>query len=379
MISVRTALLAMTVTVAACSSKQATDQATQTAPNGSASSSVGRVVSVSPDLVVGGRIALAPAALAAPRDDLTVTGEVTAPPDGAAEVGAPIGGIVREILAKEGDRVAKDQRLAVLEAAEVARTVADLGRAEARRARAQRVLAQEEELMRGNATSERNLAEAKSDLAAAEAEARGARALLSTFGAVTGGRIVVKSPIAGTVVMRTVVLGKPVESGARLFRIVNGERLLVRADVPENDAADIHEGTEATLVWAARSESCKGTIESRAPSVDPTTRTVPFLVRPSPGCPDLVEGGFVDVTIPRQAAGGHALVAVPRDSLVEMDAVPVVFVAATRPGEFRAATVRVARLTSTTVYLEDGVRAGDSVVVKGAILLKGELMRAALE
>src|SRR6185436_8171996 len=124
-----------------------------------------------------------------------------------------------------------------------------------------------------------------------------------------GGRVVVKSPIAGTVVTRAIVLGKPVDTGARLFRVVNGDKLLIRADVPENDAADIHERTEATLAWTARGTSCKGTVESRAPTVDPTTRTVPFLVRPDKGCPELVEGGFVDVTMSRPVAGGaHALV-----------------------------------------------------------------------
>lgn len=379
MTSARLTWFATALVALGCGSKPAAEKASPAAPSASAPSGAMRLVSVSPDLISSGRIVVAPAALSAPRDDLTVTGEITAPPDGAAEVGAPIGGIVREILAKEGDRVAKDQRLAVLDAAEVARTVADLGRAQARRVRAQRVLEQEEELMRGNATSERNLADARSELAAAEAEARGAKALLSTFGAATGGRIVVKSPIAGTVVTRTVVLGKPVDAGARLFRIVNGEKLLVRADVPENDAADIHEGSEATLVWAARKESCKGTVDSRAPSVDPITRTVPFRVRPNPDCPQFVEGGFVDVTIARPTATAQSLIAVPRDAVVEMDVVPVVFVGTARPGEFRAATVRVARVTSAAAYIEDGVQPGESVVVKGAILLKGELMRAALE
>jgi cobalt-zinc-cadmium efflux system membrane fusion protein len=379
MMSARIASFAIVLVALGCGSKPTAEQSGHGAPSPSVPTNAGRLVSVSPDLISSGRIVVVPAALSAPRDDLTVTGEITAPPDGAAEVGAPIGGIVRGILAKEGDRVAKDQRLAVLEAAEVARTVADLGRAEARRTRAQRVLEQEEELMAGKATSERNLADARSELAAAEAEARGARTLLSTFGAANGGRIVVKSPIAGTVVTRTVVLGKPVDAGARLFRIVNGEKLLVRADVPENDAADIHEGSEATLVWAARKESCKGTVDSRAPSVDPTTRTVPFRVRPNPDCPQLVEGGFVDVTLPRPTTTAPSLIALPRDAVVEMDAVPVVFVATSRPGEFRAATVRIARLTSSTAYVEDGVQPGQSVVVKGAILLKGELMRAALE
>jgi cobalt-zinc-cadmium efflux system membrane fusion protein len=338
-----------------------------------------RSVTISPDLLRSGRVSVAAAGVAAPHDDLVVTGEISAPPDGAAEVGSPVSGVVREILAKEGDRVTKGQRLAVLEAAEAARTAADLGRAEARRERARRVLEQEEELMRGNATSARNLAEAKSELAASEAEVRGASSLLTAFGAAGGGRIVAKSPIEGTVVARAVVLGAPVSAGARLFRIVNGQKLLVRADVPENDAADIHESSEAGLAWTARGVSCKGVVESRSPSVDPMTRTVPFRVRPEATCPELVEGGFVEVTLPRPPAGGQTLVVVPRDALVELDAVPVVFVGTPNAAQFRAVAVRVARVTSGNAYLEDGVKAGEPVVVRGAILLKGELMRAALE
>jgi hypothetical protein len=36
-------------------------------------------------------------------------------------------------------------------------------------------------------------------------------------------------------------------------------------------------------------------------------------------------------------------------------------------------------VSSSTAYLDEGVAPGDRVVVTGAILLKGELMRAALE
>jgi cobalt-zinc-cadmium efflux system membrane fusion protein len=358
--------------------RSSSDGASREAPL-PASAGSAHTISVSAELLRSGRIVVVPVGHAAPHDELTVTGEITALPDGAAEVGAPVAAIVREILVKEGDHVVVGQRLAVLEAAEAARTASDLARAQARRERAQRVLEQEEALMRGNATSERNLTEAKSELRAAEAEARGASALLSTFGAAGGGRIVAKSPIAGAVVTRSVVLGEPVNAGARLFRVVDEGKLVVRADVPENDAADIHEGGEAALAWVARGVSCTGVIESHAPSVSATTRTIPFRVRPGPDCPELVEGGFVNVTLERPAAEGGKRVAVPRDAVVELDAVPVVFVATPVEGQFRAVTVRVARLTAASAYLEDGVRGDESVVVRGAILLKGELMRAALE
>jgi len=348
--------------------------------NAAAPNVSGRTLVVSPKLLEAGRITVVPAARAVPSDDLTVTGEVTAPPDGAAEISAPIGGRVRAILVKEGDHVAAGATLATLDAAEVARTVMDLGRAEARRDRAERVMQQEQQLIEGNATSARNLAEARSELKAAEVEKRGARELLTHYGAASGARVLVKTPIGGTVLLRTIVLGKSVETGARLFRVVDADKLLVRADVPENDAADIHEGMEAMLAWPARKTSCTGTVESRAPSLDPSTRTMPFRVRPRVGCPKLVEGGFVDVTLSRPSTtGAQALVGIPRDALVELDAVPVVFVALSRPGEFRATTVRVARVSSSMAYIEDGLAPGDTVVVAGAILLKGELMRSALE
>lgn len=336
-------------------------------------------MSVSQDLVATGRIATQKPMREDLVEDLTVTGEVSSPPDGAAQVGAPVSGRLRDIAAREGDRVAKGSVLAVVEAADVSRTHAELGRARARRERAARILAQEERLSRENATSDRSLSEARSELAAAEAEERGAATLLETFGATGAGRITLRSPIAGTVVEGAVVLGKPVEAGAVLFRIVDAARLLVRADVPESDAGDVALGSVATIVWPAQGARCSGSVESRAPSVDPTTRTIPYRVLPAPGCPELVEGGFVDVVLSRRSTSQTNLVAVPRDAVVEVEGVPVVFVAGNRPGEFTMRTIRVARLASAKAYVEDGIATDDAVVVKGAILLKGELMRAALE
>ncbi len=381
--SQRLLLGALWATLIACSRSPQGDNGkpleSEAAASGSARPAGQRTLRVAKQLLAEGRIRVAPAALAAQNEELTVTGEITAAPDGAAEVGSPVAGIVREILVREGEVVAKGAPLATLDAAEAARTVAELGRAEARRERASRVLRQEQQLMQDQATSERNLAEAESELRAAEAEVRGARSLLTTFGATSGGRVTVRSPIAGTIVSRTVVLGRPVDAGVKLFRVVNAAKLIVRADVPEGDAADVADGVAATLAWPARKTACAAAVESRAPSVDALTRTIPFRLRPGARCPELVEGGFVSVTLPRRASSDDSLVALPRDAVVELDGVPLVFLAGASPAEFRPTTVRLARTSSSTAYIADGVKAGDQVVVSGAILLKGELMRAALE
>ena len=67
----------------------------------------------------------------------------------------------------------------------------------------------------------------------------------------------------------------------------------------------------------------------------------------------------------------------PTDAVVSVDDVPTVFV---KEGDgFRAHAVRVARYAGPRVYLDDGVKPDATVVIRGALLLKGELLRAELE
>ncbi len=336
-----------------------------------------RVVQIDAKLVESGRVATAKSEARPVRDVLVATGQVEAPPDARAEVTSPIGARVKSMSVRRGDIVKKGDVLAVLEAGEVARVTSDLARARARRTHAERVLAQEKTLLAEKATSERAVSDAESAVAAARADETAARTLLSSYGAARGTRLVLKAPIAGSVVMVDGAVGAPVEATAPLFRIVDTARLEVRADVAEADASAVRDGVQASLTPATGGTTCTGVVGSHAPSVNPSTRTVPFRIVPSDGCSGLIEGSFVDVAIERGGAGGDKLVSVPRDAVVSVDGVPTVFVA--EGPAFRAQSVRVARYAGPHVYLEDGVRPGASVVVRGALLLKGELLRSELE
>jgi hypothetical protein len=92
-------------------------------------------------------------------------------------------------------------------------------------------------------------------------------------------------------------------------------------------------------------------------------------------------GAYVEAQL--QVGGqGEPVLAVPRSAVLELDGVPVVFTSKEgegQQGHFRATPVDVLRLTSRWAYLNDGVEVGARVVDRGAILLKGEHMRGALE
>ena len=101
--------------------------------------------------------------------------------------------------------------------------------------------------------------EAEAAVTAAEAEVRAARAALATLGAPAdgeasadaGSELVLRSPIAGTVIERRAAQGQMAEPSAPLFRIANLDTLWLTVHAFERDAVRIRPGTEAQVSFAA--------------------------------------------------------------------------------------------------------------------------------
>jgi cobalt-zinc-cadmium efflux system membrane fusion protein len=206
-------------------------------------------------------------------------------------------------------------------------------------------------------------------------------------------------------------LGAQVDPDTILFRVIDPAQLVVRADVPESMANRIRLGSLVEVRLPTHGTACAANIVSSTRSVDPIKRTVSFRIKPHDGCPGMLEGGFADVQIPLdvgvpqpvaaasakpsgspsstpratapgvvpQALEGPQLVALPRSAVVELDSVPIVFVATELQGQFRVVALTVARHTETTTWVEQGLVGGERVASRGALLLKGELMKSRLE
>jgi cobalt-zinc-cadmium efflux system membrane fusion protein len=390
-----------------------------------------RLVNVDASLIEAGRIQLSKAELRPISDELLVTGQVIAPPHGKAEIGALLNARIRKIFVEEGQSVKRGQALASLDAPDAARIAGELANARARRGRAELVLAQEQRLAEQSATSERAVSEANSEAAAARADEQAAESMLGTYD-VRGSQLTLRTPLAGVVARNSALLGAQVDADTILFRIVDPAQLVVRADVPESIANRIRFGVTIEIRLPTPGEHCGGVILSSTRSVDPIKRTVGFRIKPSEQCPTLLEGGFADVLIPLDviatdqhhtnpspgpnaksisAANANAsatnvnkagapadvntervptnaaaaskaasvLVAIPRAAVVEIDSVPVAFVATGAPGQFRVVLLTVAHHGETTTWVEQGLLGGEQVASRGVLLLKGEWMKSRLE
>jgi len=351
-------------------------------------------VTIDRQLLTTGRIKLSTIEMRSLAGELRVAGEVRSNESGSAEAGTLVAGRIASLEVAEGAKVKRGQVLAWVDAPEVARAAADLLLARAHAVVAKRKRARQETLDTASATSKNALDDARAEDDAARAELLAARTLLTSLGGAEPPsdpdvtalivRVPVRAPIAGIVAERNTVLGGAVSAEKTLFRIVANSQtsFSILARVPETVTVKPEAGARATIVPRGNASStCQALVEGSLGGIDPQTRTLAVRLSPDTSCAWLIPGSFVDVIL--ASASGHANLpaglVVPRNAIVDVRGNPTVFVAGSAPGEFSARSVQAGAGDADDVTIDSGLSAGEQVVVEGALLLKGELVRADLE
>ncbi|MDB4944388.1 MAG: putative Co/Zn/Cd efflux system rane fusion protein [Labilithrix sp.] len=389
----RSTLLGVVLVLAACRNGGKEHAGDEQARGRSATPDAGPgAVTIDPSVLAAGRVATTPVTRRPLQGDVRVAAEVVPAESAAAEVGALVSGRIATFEVRDGEVVKRGQVLALVDSPEAARAVADRIRTRARAASATRRLERQVLLERDRATSPAAVDEARTDLAVAEADAAAARMLLTSLGipeppasdtAALPARVPVKSPIDGTLVERLVPLGAPVTPDKTLFRVVASDQVVVEARWTEESMSAPAPGFALALLprGGGAASPCPAHVLSVIGMVDEKTRARRVRIAPDGKCPMLVPGSFVDVSLSQGALGGAApaVLAVPREAVVDLRGASTVFVAHGAKGSFVARAVRTGRSTATDVAIEEGIAEGDLAVTTGAVLLKGELLRAELE
>lgn len=388
-----TAVIALSILAVACGRREGAP--TPAGDAGAATrttSATPRAVRVAPDLVGAKRITTARVARRAPSGAVRLPADVVASPDGSAEAGTLLAGRVARFEAREGDRVKRGQVLAWLDAPEAGRAVADLLRARARTETQEKKVARLQGLVASEAATQIALEEARLELALARADLAAARTLAASVGlpeppaagagAVLAAQLPVRSPVDGTVVERSAPLGAHVTPDDHLFRLVTEGRVLVEARVADGSPVVLAPGSTARVETRSGAR-CSATVLGALPQVEAATRSRRVRLAPEASCKGLVPGAQADVEIEIAAAaavdgGTEHLLLVPAASIIEVKGAPVVFVKGREPGVFDLRPVEPGLRMGDDRAVNAGVSEGEEVVVDGAVLLKGELMRSEL-
>lgn len=278
-------------------------------------------------------------------------------------VGAETGGLVATaVYVDEGAYVRQGQPLVQLNdtvlRAQVRQSEAQVATARANLSRDQAALARAQELKERGYLSQASLDTATANQRAAAAALQSAEAALSEQRTRLA-QTVIRAPVSGRIISRSVTRGQIVQAGTELFRMVRDGRLELDAQVPEADLPLVRAGQTATIV-SEEAGSVVGTVRIVTPEVDPQTRL--GLARVAlPAGAALRPGMFARAEI---NVGAQPAFVVPSSSIVYREGKPGVYViGANDTVAFRAVTTGIRQGQDLAVT---GVRANERVVVSGA-------------
>jgi cobalt-zinc-cadmium efflux system membrane fusion protein len=334
-------------------------------------------IHLSEDMVRDLRISTAPVAERPGAEVVSVLGEIAADQTRYAEVAPPTSGQVVRVLVDVNTSVQQGAPLAQLRSTELGRARADLLAAEARRDLARQTLDRRRALAAERIVAAREVQEAEAASRAAEADVRAATASLRALGTADSDSetdsslFFVRSPIGGRVIDRHVTLGQFAGTDRHLFTIADLSRVWLIAQVFERDAVNLRVGSTAHITMAALpGQEFDGQIAQIGRQVDPGSRTVPVRVELANRDGVLRPGMSANVRL-EISGRTRTILAVPAAALQRVGTEWLAFVP--RDGqEFEMRPVGRGRDLGMDVEVLSGLKAGETVVVEGAFLLKAE-------
>jgi len=290
--------------------------------------------------------------------DAAYRGTATLEAEDEATVLAKTSGVIEQILAEEGQRVAAGQVLARMET--------DRLKLEAARAKAEADKAREN-FERNTRIFEKNLI--SKDLYDQSRFALDAARAAYEITALTLRESEIRAPIGGVVSARYIKVGNAIQPNAQAFKITQMDALHAHIYVPERDIHKLAPKQAATMsldAWPGKSFS--GTILRVNPVVDAATGTVKVTVAMAGNQRELKPGMFGRVEILYDRRDAATLV--PKDAVLTEDAAQSVFLVA--DGKAKRRTIKVGYSDSYNYEVLDGLKSGDQVVTTGQANLKDD-------
>lgn len=335
-----------------------------------------QVVKIAPEMIRDLRVTTAKAEARAAGERVSVLAELRVNQDAYAEVASPSPSRVVRVLVKAGDEVKANQPLVELTSGDMSKARAEVQGADARLGLARKNLERKKGLLAERLIPEKDVIEAQAAVTEAEAARTVAAGALKQFAGSEGGSgLMLRAPVAGTVIDRDVVVGQLADPSKTLFRIGDLSKLWLVAHVFERDAVRVHVGTTGMATFAALpGKTIEGKIVWIGREVETTSRTVPVRLEVPNADAVLRPGMSATVSIPIGEASGQ-VVAVPIAAVQRVGDKWSVFVPK-GPGTFEAKPVGRGRDLGGEVEILSGLTPGEEVVVDGAFLLKAEFDKA---
>lgn len=320
-----------------------------------------------------------------PIGEVVAPGRIEANPNRVSRIALPVAGRIRNVLVGLGDSVQQGQPIIVIESSEVPalqaahrQAEADLSQARTALAKAEADLQRARDLFDHQAIAQKEVLAAESEAARARAALEQAEAArdeitqrLRLLGIHTGKMdqtVVVPATVSGKVIQISVAAGEYRSDTAEpVMTLADLSTVWVAADVPENAIRFIRVREPVSITMPAfPDQTFTGRVAAIGDVVDAETRTIKVRAELSNPQGNLRPEMFAQI---RSRQGEQLLPVAPKGAVLQQEGRSIIYVERAE-GRFQEVPVTLGWHGPDRIAVASGIRAGDRIVVDGAMLLK---------
>jgi cobalt-zinc-cadmium efflux system membrane fusion protein len=311
---------------------------------------------------------------------LRLTGAVAYNAFATTPVFSPVGGPVQEIIAQPGQYVHVGQTLLTVTSPDYSAARSAYMKALSAFQLADKNYDRSKDLYEHKAIAERDLQQAESDRAQAQADLQASEDALRALGITnpeslvktppkSTGQIPVIAPVAGQIVERLVGPGQLLQAGStQCFTISDMNTVWVLVNVYQNDLAYVRVSDSVDITTDAYPEIFRGKISYIADALDPNTRTLQArIVTQNPGY-KLKKDMYVTASV-HAGALANALTVPDAAVLRDTENQPFVYVQSGL-NQFARRLVKAGDSQDGRTLIQDGLKEGERVVGDGSLFLQ---------
>jgi len=304
-----------------------------------------------------------------------------------ADITTLVDGVIHARHVRLGDEVRKGEKLVTITSSALAQAEAGYLRAEAEHRKSKMDVKRIEGLAKEKIVSQARLQQSTSIHQAAHANLAASRASLSSYGLAYKkidslislkqyGQLTLYAPSSGTIVADNFRIGQHIVAGTRLMQIVDESTVWVEVKLSQSQMGGIATGRSAIVSTKGKTMHYKAKVINVHHQLDKKTRTVGVRLEVQNPEDALHPGMFVSAEI--ETGSGKESLRLPESAIQRQGSELIVFVEE-ESGRFERREVRVGKPSMGFVPVLEGLKEGESVVVKGAFVLASELAKAGFE
>jgi membrane fusion protein, heavy metal efflux system len=311
---------------------------------------------------------------------LRLTGAVAYNGFKTTQVFTAVGGPVQEILVAPGEMVRAGQPLLVVSSPDFSVARSAYIKAHSTFQLAEKNYQRSRDLYEHHAIAERDLQQAESDRAGAQADLQSTEDAMRVLGmkdpegsvknqTKLTSRAAVIAPVSGEITERLVGPGQLLQANTtQCFTISDMSTVWILVNVYQNDLQYVHMGDDAAITTDAYPDTFHGKISFLSPALDPNTRTLQArIVTPNVGL-KLKKDMYVNATV--QAGKINDALTVP-DAAVLRDTENQPFVyALTAANQFSRQSVTVGDSHNGRTQITSGLKEGQRIAGDGSLFLQ---------